>query len=265
MSGLTHFLASDLMFAAKKGITSFILPPGVFILLILLVSMGLIHRKRLWPGLVNLTVGLSLWALSTAPLANTLMQGLERDFPMLANPSGDVIILLGGGVIDHVPDLTGAAAPSPRTMGRVVAAVRLYQRLGLPIIVSGGGGAEDGAVAEAPVARRFLEDLGVPANMIIEEDRARDTIENARMSAVICRRNGFTRPIVLTSGYHLKRARLAFEAVDLPVTLFPAYFASSADPPITWRDWLPQASALYTAASALHEYLGLIYYRWVGR
>ena len=253
------------MFAAKKGITAFILPPGIFILLILLVSMGLIFRKRLRLGLVNLTVGLLLWALSTAPLANRLMQGLEADVPMPTNPAGDVIIVLGGGIIDHVPDLTGTAAPSPRSMGRVVAAVRLYQRLGLPIIVSGGRGDEDGALAEAPVARRFLQDLGVPGGLIIEEDRARDTLENARLSAVICRRHGFTRPIVVTSAYHLKRARLAFDAVGMPVSLFPAYFASSADPPVTWRDWLPQASALYTAASALHEYLGLIYYRWVDR
>ncbi len=255
-------MESDLVFAVKKVITPFVLPPGIFILLMLLVSMGLLRRKQLRLGLVNLTVGLSLWALSTAPLANRLMQGLEADFSMPVNPSGDVIILLGGGVIDHVPDLTGTAAPSPRTMGRVVAAVRLYQRLGLPIIVSGGGGAEDGALAEAPVAKRFLQDLGVPANMIIEEDRARDTLENARFSAAICRQHGFSRPIVLTSAYHLKRAGMAFEVVGMPVTLFPAYFASVADPPITWREWLPQASALYTSSSALHEYLGLLYYRW---
>lgn len=253
------------MFAAKKVIASFLLPPGIFILLIVLVSMGLIYRKRGRLGLVNLAVGLSLWALSTAPLANTLMQGLEADVPMPAAPAGDVIIVLGGGIIDHVPDLTGTAVPSPRTMGRVVAAVRLYQRLRLPIIVSGGGGAEDGAVAEAPVVKRFLQDLGVPASMIILEDRARDTQENARFSAVICRRHGFTRPIVLTSAYHLKRARRAFEAVGLPAVLFPAYFASSADRPVTWRDWLPQAKALFTASSALHEYLGLLYYRLVGR
>jgi hypothetical protein len=51
----------------------------------------------------------------------------------------------------------------------------------------------------------------------------------------------------------------------MPVSLFPAYFASFSDPPLTWRDWLPQARALYTASSALHEYLGLLYYRLVDR
>ena len=252
------------MFALKKIITPFILPPGIFILAIALVSFRMFYRNRWKLGLVNLTVGLMLWALSAFPVANFLIQGLETDFPIPANPSGDVIILLGGGIIDRVPDLTGTAVPSPLMMGRVITAVRLYQRLRLPIIVTGGQGFHDGAVAEASVVKRFLVDLGVPGHIITEEDRARDTAQNARLTAAICRQQGFSKPILLTAAYHLKRARMAFDAAGMKVTPFPAYFLGSRNIPYTWNHILPRAGDLYTSANALHEYIGILYCRILG-
>ena len=188
-----------IMFTLKKILTPFLLPPGFFILAVVLVSFLMGYRKRWKLALINLTVGLMLWALSTGPVANFLIQGLESDFSIPENPSGDVIILLGGGIIDRVPDLTGAAAPSPLMMGRIVTAVRLYQRMGLPIIVTGGRVFEDGTGAEAPVVGRFLVDLGVPENSITLETRARDTAQNARLTAAICHQQGFSRPILLTA------------------------------------------------------------------
>jgi len=148
-------------------------------------------------------------------------------------------------------------------MARIVAAVRLYQRLRLPIIVTGGRGNDNPDAAVAEIARRFLMDLGVPDRQILVEDRARDTSQNARLTAAVCHQHGFSRPIVLTAAYHLKRARLAFEAAGLQVTAFPAYFLGSRGVPYTWRHLLPQAGALHTSARALHEYWGLLYYRIV--
>lgn len=249
------------MFVLKKIITPFILPPGLFIVAIVLISWLLLFGKRWKLAFLNLTAGMMLWALSTVPVANFLMQGLESDYLIPANPSGDVIILLGGGIIDRVPDLTGTAAPSPLMMGRIVSAVRLYQRLRLPVIVTGGRVFNDGAVAEAPVVRRFLVDLGVPETSITEEDRARDTAQNARLTAAICRQQGFTRPILLTAAYHLKRAQMAFDTTGMKVTPFPAYFLGSRGTPYTWHHLLPKAAALNASANALHEYIGILYFR----
>jgi uncharacterized SAM-binding protein YcdF (DUF218 family) len=252
------------MFALKKTITPFILPPGIFILAIVLVSWVMVYRKRWKLGLANVTVGLLLWAFSTVPLSNWLIQGLESDFSIPVNPSGDVIILLGGSMIEGVPDLTGTSTLSPSTMGRIVTAVRLYRRLALPIIVTGGRVNDDADSAVAPIAKRFLMDLGVPEKLITVEDRARDTAQNARLTAAICRQQGFSKPILLTAAYHLKRARMAFDAAGMPVTPFPAYFLGSRNIPYAWRHLLPRAVNLHTSANALHEYIGILYYRLVG-
>lgn len=251
------------LFVLKKAITPFILPPGIFILAIIIVALVLLYRNQLRLGVANLVLGVMLWAFSIAPTADFLMRGLEADVSIPQNPSGDVIILLGGGIIEGVPDLTGTAVPSPLMMGRIVTAVRLYQRLELPIIVSGGAMPADDPITEAPVVKRWLVDLGVPENRIIIEDRALDTAQNARLTTVICRQQGFSRPILITAAYHLKRAQMAFEAAGMRVTPFPAYYMGSRDRAYTWQHLLPLAGTLHASANALHEYIGMVYYRVV--
>jgi uncharacterized SAM-binding protein YcdF (DUF218 family) len=253
-----------MMFALKKLVTPFLLPPGIIIALLVITGAVLSMGRRWRIGLINLILGLALWAVSTAPVANLLMQGLEAEFTIPNNPTGDVIILLGGGMINQVPDLSGQSAPAASTIRRIVAAVRLYQRVPLPIIVSGGRVYDDADTAVAGVAKRFLVDLGVPADRIIVEDRARDTAQNARLTTAICRQRGFSRPILLTAAYHLKRARTAFDAAGLPVTPFPAYYLGARNMVYSWQHLLPRAGVLRISSSALHENLGLLYYRLIG-
>ena len=252
-----------MMFAVKKIVAPFLLPPGVFIVPIIVIGLLLIRSRRWRIGMVNLLIGLALWAFSTAPVANGLMQGLESGFSFPEKPSGDAIILLGGAVLREVPDFSGKGAPSPSMTSRIVTAVRLYRRMHLPIIVTGGRVYEDSPIAEATIIRRFLMDLGVPDNRIIMEDHARDTAQNARLSAAICRRRGFSKPILLTAAYHLKRACMAFEASGLRVTPFPAYFLGAQGAYYGPRHLLPNSGALHTSTMALHEYWGMLYYRLI--
>jgi uncharacterized SAM-binding protein YcdF (DUF218 family) len=252
-----------MMFVLKKLLTPFLLPPGIIVMLLGVFGTRLAMRRRWRSGWIFFSLGLLLWALSTAPLADGLMRKLEAGISIPANPTGDVIVLLGGGIIDDVPDLSGTAAPTPLMMGRLVAAVRLYRRLHLPIVVSGGRWFNNGKPTEASVDKRILIDLGVPGDKVIEEDRARDTMQNARFSAAICRRHGFSKPILLTAAYHLKRACMAFDAAGVKVIPFPAYFLGSTDAPLVWYNLLPRAGALDICAIALHEYLGILYSRMI--
>jgi uncharacterized SAM-binding protein YcdF (DUF218 family) len=252
-----------MMFTIKKIVSPFLLPPGFFILILLAVGLVGLLRRNWRLGVLNLLVGFGLYALSITPVANMLIRGLESDIGFPASYSGDVIVLLGGGTIQRVPDLTGTAAPSPLMMGRIVTAVRLYRQTQLPIIVTGGRTATED-VSEAQVAERFLMDLGVPQHLIIKEENARDTAENARFTAAICREKGFSRPMVITSAYHLHRSLMAFKAQNMDVTPVPAYFLGTADKTTKWRDLLPRASSLFLSSNALHEYIGIWYYRITG-
>ena len=247
------------MFVAKKIIAALLLPPGCFIVLLCWLGWRLIRKKRRGTGLVLWLLALLIWGVASAPIADRLIGSLERGYAIPQPLRGDVIVLLGGGLLDGVPDLTGRGAPPGDMLSRVVTAVRVQRLLGVPIIVSGGV-VYQGMSAEAPIIRRYLLDLGVPADRIILEEKSRDTEENARFCKDILRQRGFTAPLLLTSAYHMRRSEAAFSRAGVRVTPLPANFKQEQRARV-WADYLPNADALATTAKALREYLGLGWYK----
>jgi len=207
------------MFLFKKIVTPFFLLPGVFVFLLISFSGWLFATRKWKPGFVALFIGGLMWGISITPVSDALHRGLESGLIIPDNPQGDVIVLLGAGVYDRVPDISGVGAPTETMAARILTAVRLQKKLNIPIIVSGGKIYEHRS-AEAPIVRRFLVDLGVPDSKIIVEDRSRDTIENAKFTQEICARSGYNTPILLTSAYHMKRALLSFKKTGIKVLPF---------------------------------------------
>lgn len=246
------------MFIFKKAVVPFLLPPGVFVLLLMLSGAWFLKKNNFKTGLFNLALGCLMWLMTITPIANGLLRGLESGFSIPEALQGDVIVLLGGGVYDKVPDLSGMGVPSGEAMARVIAAVRLQRQLKVPVIVSGGKVFKH-INSEADILKRILVDLGVPYDQIITEDSSRDTLENAKFSKKICEEKGFNRPILLTSAFHLKRAELSFRKAGQQVIPFPAAFKSWKPRQYIWRDYLP-GSFKYVRL-AIKEYLGLIYTR----
>lgn len=247
------------MIAFKRLLTSFLLPPGLFVILLSAWGIWSLRRKQRSSGVVALGFAAVVWILSAPPTSGWLMAGLERGVSIPENPHGDVIIVLGGGIHDQVPDLSGKGTPDATSMERLVTATRLYRRLGLPIILSGGKVGLT-AASFAGIAQRFLVDLGVPAGSILLEDQSRDTYENALFSKRLCERHGFVHPLMVTSGYHIRRAVFCFEQVGLKVMPVPCGLTTWPGRIYFWRDLLPAAKSLQATSIALHEWLGLLYY-----
>ena len=248
------------MFVLKKIITVLVLPPGLLILMLFGWGGWCLRRKVRASALVAFGLGLLIWLLSVTPTVDLLMRGLEKGYAIPKDIRADAIIVLGGAAYRKVPDLTGIGAPGRDTMMRLVTAARLYRRLGVPIIVSGGNVFGQGA-SIAELTRRFLVDLGVAPAQILLEDHSRDTYENALLSKLVCDRYGFRNPLLVTTGYHLKRAVLSFDAVGLKVTPFPCSLTTYPGKAYHWYHWLPGGQNFSATASALHEWLGLLYYR----
>lgn len=250
------------MFVIKKIVSAFLLPPGVFVLLLTLAGVILLVRKKHAGGILNLALAGVIWALATAPVADKIMAPLEKPYAEIKRPAGDVIVLLGGGIAEGVPDFTGKGAPSADMLFRIVTAVRLQRQIDVPIIVSGGKVYKN-IDSEAKIARRLLTDLGVADKKIIMEERSRDTLDNALNTKALCQKMGFREPILLTSAYHLPRAVYLFEKTGLRVNAFPAGFKTATDRRYGWQDLLPATGSLDVTSDALHEYLGQMYYRLV--
>ena len=127
-----------MMFILKKVVTPFLLPPGLLVLLLLGWGVWRLRCRSRAGALGAFGLALMIWVLSVAPTADLLMSGLEADFSVPKELHADAIIMLGGAAYRNVPDLSGKGAPGEGTMERLVTAARLYRRMGVPIIVSGG-------------------------------------------------------------------------------------------------------------------------------
>ena len=248
------------MLLFKKTVASFILPPGILIVILLSFGTILVFRKYKKIGATNISFGIILWVLSIAPVSHFLLSRLESDFYRHVSAKGDVIILLGGHVFNKVPDLSGWGFPDGDMLGRMVTAVRLQKRLNIPIIVSFGKANEDGDTG-AMVIKRLLMDLGVSEDRIILENSSRDTYENVKFSMEICRRMGLKTPILLTAAYHLKRAYWVSRHLGMNAVPFPAYFTTRNGYENTLSGLLPDSENLARVSMALHEFLGLLYYQ----
>ena len=247
------------MFTLKKIIAPFLLPPGFFILMGLAGMAGSLVRRNFRAAWACFWLSLLIWVFSIGPTRDLVLGGLENGLSIPSAPQGDVIIMLGGGLYTNTPDFSGKSAPGFGTMERMVTAARLHRRTGYPIIVSGGR-ADPSGEAIAPIVKRFLMDLGVASDRIITEDQSRDTYENALFSKKLCEQRGFRHPLLVTTGFHMKRALFCFRSVGLEVTPYPCGLTVWRGKPFHWNQLLPSADSLQAISAGIHEWLGRLFY-----
>ena len=237
----------------KKIITALVLPPGVFIPLVLCVGLFLFRKKdRLWIASV-LIAGL-MYVISIPATANSLIRSVEyRAGDQSAFLWADCIVVLGGGIVEGVRDLSGVSIPSQESSVRVLDAARIYRMYRKPVIVSGGS--VDGSEQEAYILGRFLADLGVPVTQITTEGHSRDTAENALFVKEICARKGYRKIILVTSAFHARRAERLFEKQGFIVSVYPSGQMIDAGEK-SFLDYIPSASAVRLSSLALKEMIG---------
>ena len=87
------------------------------------------------------------------------------------------------------------------------------------IITTGGWGAHFNVAAHphGHYTRQYLESLGVPPGVFLECVESSNTVEDARLCRPILERHGITDLIVVTSDFHIPRARFIFER-EFPAT-----------------------------------------------
>ncbi|MBW8329414.1 MAG: YdcF family protein [Thiobacillus sp.] len=247
---MTAWLATNLVAAA-------LLPP--LSLLILLAAGLILHRRR--PRLSMSLILLSttaLYALSTPWVGGLLLKTLEISTPV--NPdslqNAHAIVVLGGGRrVDSAE--YGSDTLNGISLERLRYAAFLHRASGLPILATGGkpGG---GQLAEGRIMQHVLHDeYGLPTRWI--EDAALTTWDNARLSAAPLKQAGVQRIVLVTHAWHLRRAVPLFEAQGLSVIPAGIQFASIHVDDIF--DLLPTPGGLRDSSFALHEWLGILWYK----
>ena len=168
-----------------------------------------IHLIQDFPTLLKMGFGFSVLYISLVFVAfmfySVFIQVLPRHVDF------DYIVALGAGLIDGL-------TPTKLLANRLDKAIRVFNKSvsSCYIVVSGGQGADE-KVSEAEAMHTYLIDKGIKNHQIILEDKSVNTFENMRNSfEIIKRRGGRMRIAVVTSNFHVYRALLLCQSLDIP-------------------------------------------------
>ncbi len=251
------------MFILSKLFTYLFLPPGIFILMVLAGTVLTLSGRRKSGTAFLLTVSLLIYLLSITPVKDFILLPLEDAFPFQENPSCEAIVVLGGGRVSHSPDEGMKSSVKPQVAKRLYTAFKLWKSTKKPLILSGGKVFDEGGEPESTAMRRFLVQLGVPITEIIEENKSKNTFQNAVFTYKILKRLNVNRICLVTSAYHMPRSFTIFKAVgSISVTPVPADYRVDRDP-YSWSDFFPSIGNLYDSFLGIHEYVGILYFNLI--
>lgn len=245
-----------------KFIYAFFLPPGIFILFLLIFSTWLYKNDKAKAKILVL-VTLVFYLISTPYIGNMLLRTLECRYQPSGVIKGDLLVMLGGGATLDTPNIDGSGHLTGSAANRLLTAVQLHKKTDLPIVISGGQVYSDSG-NEAAIAERLLIGLGVSENKIILDNSSRNTTENAQNVKQIMKANNFKKPILITSAFHMERSVRNFARLDIDVQPYPTDYKTSLKSRIYANQFVPSYWGLCDTGIVLKEYLGLLALRVLG-
>lgn len=257
----------------SKLLPLFVYPLGLACILIFLavISNNVRGRSKTFIILALLI----LWLSSTSGISNLLARNLEwRYKPPEVIPSGEVIVLLGGGTESAAFPRSGVEINGAGD--RVLYAAQLYKEGKAPLILLSGGEItwlNDGSATPAEDMAEILTLMDVPLEALIIEDRSRNTYENALYAKELLVEKGINKILLVTSAMHMPRSVALFEAQGFEVTPLPVDYSVVENESVEGQNGvlvtkilniIPNASNLALTTNALKEYLGSFIYQLQG-
>jgi uncharacterized SAM-binding protein YcdF (DUF218 family) len=160
-----------------------------------------------------------------------------------SDPCGDTLIVLSGA-----PSEGGVIAES--TYWRSAYAVLVYRECGAQKIMLTGGNRTGGTPVADSMAN-FLESQGIPQERLVLETRSTSTRENALYTKPLLPHSA-SQPVLLTSDFHMFRARRAFEKAGIAVQ--PRPIPDALKRATTWQGRWPAFLDL------ISETIKIVYY-----
>lgn len=235
--------------------TALLLPPASLYLLFLLGAVLLWRHPRSGKMLMAGSF-VALWVLSTPLVSNWLLHQLDGGY---SRPSADLsraqaIVILSAG--RHVDSRDyGGDSVDAFTLERLRYGAQVQRQTGLPVAVTGGAPAGRGE-SMAALMTRALKDFNVPVKW--QEPAARDTAENAALTAAMLAPAQVNTIVLVTHGWHMQRAQRAFERAGFRV--IPAATGLHHDLRVNAHNLRPGAAALRDSELFFHEFIGLAWY-----
>jgi len=272
------------------------LPICLFISLWALIALKPRSTLQVWLRRIGTIIIFGTILLSLPIMARILSQWYEVkrthiDEVLARGPYRAILVL--GGTIDPVASEPGLVEGND-SFERLTATATLYRAGAAPLVIASGGtnSLTFPKQKEAPYMAELLEFMGVPKKAVIIEDTSRNTYENIIYSKAILDtlrdtkndtadteapdlkpdlkpglKPGITPNhgsiLLVSSAWHLPRAMAICRKQGLDVQPFSV--DSQAEPLLLPADLFPDPWALHRTTRLIREWIGLAYYRLLGR
>jgi uncharacterized SAM-binding protein YcdF (DUF218 family) len=251
-----------MFFILSKTLYYFCLPL-FWITVILLIAFFTKNQKRkkrfLLAGIIMLIF------FSNEFIINEALKAWEIPATKISEvPQYDIGIVLTGIASEHEPR---DRVYLDKGSDRVLHTLQLY-RIGKirKILITGGSGKLWGdTIAEAAELADIFRLCGVSPADILIEDKSINTRENALFTKKILDERKFNgKALLITSAFHLRRARLCFNKAGLKTDIFSTDFYSHKTVYTPAALLFPSEKALSKWTILFHEILGMIFYKIAG-
>jgi uncharacterized SAM-binding protein YcdF (DUF218 family) len=233
----------------------FVLP---IMLVIILILIGLIKNKK---KLIYIAIGL-LYILSTPIFSNNffkLVEGTEYRKPISTIDSADALVVLSGMLeINEVGNSTYVEWGDP---DRFFGGVALFKAgKAQKLIFTGGKMPWDKAKkTEGDILKEYAISNGIPSEKILVTKDVENTADEALAVKELI--SPSKRIILVTSAYHMFRAKRLFEKQGFNVIAYKVDYKTSRNETKTIMDFLPSAEDLKLTETGIREIIGRLFYQ----
>jgi uncharacterized SAM-binding protein YcdF (DUF218 family) len=206
-----------------------------------------------------------LYGLSIEPVSNRLIRSLETPMNITYKESGppyDAVVLLGG-LVDTKPTTSSHTTSYSDNSERLLRTFEILREGRAKNVIISSGEADDSGVNEAYELSKQLVKWGIAKERILIEGKSRNTRENAVFSTALAHEQGLTRLLIVTSAFHMTRARGCFLAAGVDADVLAADYRSF-DPGQFEPSLLPRAGHFHQSTWVLREWAGRLVYRLRG-
>ena len=253
------------MFFYLSKLLTFLCMP--FTLIILALLAGLLLKNRVWKKRLYIT-GIALLLFFSNPfIIDEVMRWWEIDAVRIEDlpKTYEVAIVLGGFTLTGVE--LNDRINTTRSIDRLLHTLQLYREGKVQkILISGGSGLVfSEGLSEAEQTQQLLQMSLVPTEDIILEANSRNTRENALNTArIVGQKFPGQRYLLITSAYHMRRAKACFEKVGLPVDIYSTNFTTFERKFTPDVLIIPSLGAIDKWHLLIREMIGMLAYKAAG-
>jgi len=226
-------------------------------LLISLMFLALLLRRQ-WPVYWALLI---LLVCSFPLTARSIWVGLESEYqyqPPATLPKADAVLVLSGmlgGFETQDGYVTEWGDPDRFFVGLQLVKLGKADRL----IFTRGQMPWSDSPPEGEMLKQKALEMGISSDQILLTSIVSNTAEESLAVKELMAEHGLTKIILVTSSFHLPRAKLLFDKAGVDTYPYPTDFkAASRD--VTWLHFIPSADAFRETSNGIREYIGRFYY-----